>query len=36
MPRSQPSKLKGALCNIPIDVVYICNTSPRPADNALL
>ena len=31
--RIQSAKLKGALCNIPIDVVDICNTLPRPADN---
>ena len=23
---------KGAICNVPIDVVSICNTLPRPAD----
>ena len=32
MPKAQSPKLKGALCNVPIDVVDICNTLPRPAD----
>ena len=32
MPKGQPPKLKGALCNITIDVVDVCNTLPRPAD----
>ena len=33
MPKGQSPKLKGALCNVPIDVVDICNTLPRPADS---
>ena len=33
MPRGWFSKLKGALCNIPIDVVDVCNTLPRPASS---
>ena len=32
MPKGQSPKLKGALCNIPIDVVDVCNTLPRLAD----
>ena len=33
MPKGQSPKLKGALCNVPIDVVDVCKTLPRPADN---
>ena len=33
IPKGQSPKLKGALCNVPIDVVDICNTLPRPADS---
>ena len=33
MPKGQPPKLKGALCNFPIDVVDIINTLSRPADS---
>ena len=33
MPKGQSPKLKGALCNIPIDVVDDCNTLQRPADS---
>ena len=33
MPKGQSPKLKGALCNLPIDVVDVCNTLPRPADS---
>ena len=33
MPKGQSPKLKGALCNVLIDVVDICNTLPRPADS---
>ena len=33
MPRHQSPKLKGASCNIPIDIVDMCNTLPRPADS---
>ena len=33
MLKGQTPKLKGALCNIPIDVVDVCNTLPRPADS---
>ena len=33
MPKGNSPKLKGALCNIPIDVVDVCNTHPRPADS---
>ena len=37
MPKDQSPKLKGAICNVPIDVVRTCNTLPRPADsNGLL
>ena len=32
MPKGQSPKLKDALCIVPIDVVDICNTLPRPAD----
>ena len=31
IPKGQSPKLKGALCNTPIDVVDVCNTPPRPA-----
>ena len=33
MPKGNSPKLKGALCSIPIDVVDVCNTHPRPADS---
>ena len=33
MPKGQSPKLKGALCNVPIDVVDVCKTLPRPADS---
>ena len=33
MPKGLPPKLKGALCNVLIDVVDICNTLPPPADS---
>ena len=33
MPKLQPSKLKGASCNIPIYVVGVRNTLPRPANS---
>ena len=33
MPNGQSPKLKAALCNIPIDVVDVSNTLPRPADS---
>ena len=37
MPKGQSPKLKGAICNVPIDVVHTCNTLPRTADsNGLL
>ena len=33
MPKGQPPKLKGALCNVPIDAVDVCKTLSRPADS---
>ena len=33
MPKGQSPKLKGVLCNIPINVVDVCNTLSRPADS---
>ena len=33
MPKSQSAKLKGTLCNVPIDAVDVCKTLPRPADS---
>ena len=33
MPKGQYPKLKGALCNVPIDVVDVCKTLPRLPDN---
>ena len=33
MPKGQSPKLKGVLCNVPIDVADICNILPRPADS---
>ena len=33
MPKCQSPKLKGASCNVPLDVVDICNILPRPADS---
>ena len=33
MPKGQSPKLKGALCNVPVDIVDICNTLSRPADS---
>ena len=28
MPKSEPSKLKSAICNVPVDVADPCNTVP--------
>ena len=37
MPKGHSPKLKGAIWNVPIDVVRTCNTLPRPPDiNGLL
>ena len=33
MLKGQTPKLKGALCNMPIDIVDVCNTLPGPADS---
>ena len=33
MPKGRSPKLKGALCNIPIDVVDVCNTVSQTADS---
>ena len=33
MPKSQSAKLKGTLCNVPIDAVDVCKILPRPADS---
>ena len=33
MPKGHSPKLKGALCNVPIDVVDVCKTLSRPADS---
>ena len=33
MPKGQPPKLKGALCNFLIDLVDIFKTLPQPADS---
>ena len=33
MLKGQSPKFKGTLCNVPIDVVDICNTLPRPVDS---
>ena len=33
MPKSQSPKLKGTLCNVPIDAVDVCKILPRPADS---
>ena len=33
MLKGQSPKLKGALCNVPIDVVDVCKTLSRPADS---
>ena len=33
MLKGQSPKLKGTLCNVPIDVLDICNTLPRPVDS---
>ena len=33
MPKGQSPKLKDALCHIPINLVDVCNTLPRPADS---
>ena len=30
MLKDQSPKFKGTICNVPIDVVSICNTLPRP------
>ena len=31
MLKGQSTKLRGSLCNIPIDLVHVCNTLPSPA-----
>ena len=36
MLKGYPSQLKGVLCNIPIDVIDVCNTLPRPADSKVI
>ena len=33
MPKGQSPKMKGAVCNVPIDTVDISNTLPRPSDS---
>ena len=33
MPKGQSAKLKGAMCNVPIDVISTSNTLPCPANN---
>ena len=33
IPKGQSPKLKGALGNIPIDVIDVCNALPRPTDS---
>ena len=33
MPKGHSPKLKGALCNVPIDVVDVCKTLSRSADS---
>ena len=33
MPKGQSPKLRGALCNVPLDEVDVCKTLPRPADS---
>ena len=33
IPKDQSPNLKDALCNVPIDVVYVCKALTRPADN---
>ena len=33
MPKGQFPKIKGTICNVPIDTVDICNTLPQPADS---
>ena len=33
MPKGQPPKFKGEICNVPIDVVFTCNTLFCPADS---
>ena len=36
MLKGYSSQLKGVLCNIPIDVINVCNTLPRPADSKVI
>ena len=36
MVKGYSSQLKGVLCNIPIDVINVCNTLPRPADSKVI
>ena len=33
VPKGQSPKSKGALCNVPIDVIDACKILPRPADS---
>ena len=33
MPKGQAPKVKGAICNVPNDIVDTCNSLPRPADS---
>ena len=32
MPKVQSPKLKGAICNVPIETEEVCNVLPRGAD----
>ena len=36
MLKGYSSQLEGALCNIPIDVVDVCNKVPRPANSKVI
>ena len=33
MPKGQSPKLKGSICNVPIDTANVANTLPQGADN---
>ena len=33
MPKGQYPKVKGAICNVPVDVENVCKVLPRPPDN---
>ena len=33
MPKGQYPKVKGAICNVPVEAEDVCNVLPRPPEN---